>query len=256
MLQRVASYDRVVDASLERAWENVRDWEHLPHLHKSSFRSIELIEQSSAGWRARIGLPPGEEIVLELVIDGDRYVSRTLEGPGAGSEIWTTLSAGAGGQQTAVHVDFDIAGLDDTDEGGLAAIGRLYRSLYTQLWDEDEAMMRERATRLRHHAPPPSGRVALGPRASLSLPVDVEFEGRRVRVDELDGELIAHSLVCPHWLGPLESTDEPGVLRCPWHGYAFDRATGRSCDGRGLRLQAPPRVVTDPNHGEVAVVWD
>jgi len=256
MLQRVASYDRIVGASLERAWENVRDWEHLPHLHKSSFRSIELIEQSRAGWRARIGIPPGEEIVLELVIDGDRYVSRTLEGPAAGSEIWTTLSVGPDAEQTAVHVDFDIAGLADTDPAGRAAVGQLYRTLYTRLWDEDEAMMRQRAARLRDRARPRSGRLSLGPRASLQLPVDVEFEGRRVRVDEQEGELIAHSLVCPHWLGPLESGEGPGVLRCPWHGYAFDRATGRSCDGRGLRLQAPPRVVTDVTHGEVAVVWD
>ena len=41
MLHRVARYDRVIDAPPERVWENVHDWEHLPHLHGSSFRSIE-----------------------------------------------------------------------------------------------------------------------------------------------------------------------------------------------------------------------
>ncbi|TMP97098.1 MAG: hypothetical protein E6L09_13880 [Verrucomicrobia bacterium] len=29
-------------ASLERIWENVRDWEHLPWLHRRSFLDIQL----------------------------------------------------------------------------------------------------------------------------------------------------------------------------------------------------------------------
>ena len=48
MLRTVARYDRIVGASLERAWENVRDWEHLPWLHNRSFRSIELVAGSAA----------------------------------------------------------------------------------------------------------------------------------------------------------------------------------------------------------------
>ena len=33
----VAVYRRRIGASLERVWENVRDWEHLPWLHRQSF---------------------------------------------------------------------------------------------------------------------------------------------------------------------------------------------------------------------------
>lgn len=253
MLHRVASYDRTVGASLERAWENVRDWEHLPHLHRSSFRSIELLEQSRTGWRATVGLHPDTEIVLELVIDGDRYVSRTLEGPGAGSEIWTTLAPGPDDDATQVHVDFELAGLEGRSEPERAAIGRAYRTLYTRLWDEDEGMMRERAARLRTHA---GQRIALGPRSALQLPLDIELEGRRVRLDEQAGKLVAQSRVCPHWLGPLEPDEDAGQLRCRWHGYAFDPQTGRNCDGKNLRMTAPPRVIAEGSAEEIFLVWD
>lgn len=54
-----ATYEREVAASLERVWENVYDWEHLPWLHSSSFGSIELEESAAWGWRARIGTGAG-----------------------------------------------------------------------------------------------------------------------------------------------------------------------------------------------------
>ena len=148
----MATYDRVISASLERAWENVRDWEHLPHLHSSSFRSIDLLDRGSFGWRARIGLHPSpNEIVLELVIDasGDRYVSRTLEGPGAGTEIWTTLApAESTPGATQIAVSFDLPGLGAASDSQAEAVGAAYRTLYTKLWDEDEGMMRWRAQAL------------------------------------------------------------------------------------------------------------
>src|SRR5258707_14829051 len=93
-LTSVAVYRRRIGASLERVWENARDWEHLPWLHRESFASVALEHQDERGWRARIGLRAAAltEIRLELVASDDRrYVSRTLEGPGAASEIWTRL---------------------------------------------------------------------------------------------------------------------------------------------------------------------
>jgi nitrite reductase/ring-hydroxylating ferredoxin subunit len=68
------------------------------------------------------------------------------------------------------------------------------------------------------------------------------------------GALVAHSTICPHWLGPLEeAAPENGVLRCPWHGYLFDLRTGASVDGRGCRLAPEPRVFVDPVTGEVSL---
>lgn len=259
-LRQVATYDRVIGASLERAWENVRDWEHLPHLHSSSFRSIDLIDRGSFGWRARIGLHPSpNEIVLELVIDasGDRYVSRTLEGPGAGTEIWTTLAPAESAQDaTQVGVSFKLPGLGAASDAQAEAIGVAYRTLYTKLWDEDEGMMRRRAQALdqRSRRAERAQRIELGPFDALhaKLPLDVDEGGRRVRVALDNGQLFAHSTVCPHWLGPLVESEEK--LVCPWHGYRFG-LDGRSCDGRALSIEAPPRIEIDAGDGSVALVW-
>ena len=43
-LTSVAVYERTIRASLERVWENVLDWEHLPWLHRRTFGHIRLLE--------------------------------------------------------------------------------------------------------------------------------------------------------------------------------------------------------------------
>ena len=48
-LTRVAVYRRSVAASLERVWENVHDWEHLPWLHGESFHHIDLLDSGRWG---------------------------------------------------------------------------------------------------------------------------------------------------------------------------------------------------------------
>jgi nitrite reductase (NADH) small subunit len=59
-----------------------------------------------------------------------------------------------------------------------------------------------------------------------------------MREVEVDGLRIRHATVCPHLGGPLDQARvENGCIRCPWHGYRFDVRTGRSTDGRGLRLE-------------------
>ena len=81
-------------------WENVLDWEHLPWLHRGSFRSIHCEDAGDWGWRARVAFPPpdpsassGAEARIELRVDrpASRYVTRTLEGAGSGGEIWTRV---------------------------------------------------------------------------------------------------------------------------------------------------------------------
>ncbi len=111
---RVSVYRRVVGASLERVWENVLDWEHLPWLHHTSFRAIERIASGPWGWRARVGLHSAEaqpEILLELIIDRAKgeYTARTLEGVGAGSEIRTRPEAVEIGSLEAVRARAPIA---------------------------------------------------------------------------------------------------------------------------------------------------
>jgi nitrite reductase/ring-hydroxylating ferredoxin subunit len=242
---RVATYARRVAAAEARVWENVRDWEHLPWLHAASFRSIELEDAGAWGWRARIGLHPSAEIRLELVIDaaGSRYVSRTLEGPGAGSEIWTTVTP-VSADATDVAIEFRVPGVPAASAD---AVGAAFVQLYTRLWDEDEAMMVQRAAGLARApaAGAPHAPVALGPLDAVRtrLPFCFEWAGVRWRLVEIDGVLHAHATRCPHWLGPLDACDvEAGAITCPWHGWRFDIATGRALDGRRARLATPPRI--------------
>jgi nitrite reductase/ring-hydroxylating ferredoxin subunit len=248
----LAGYRRRVRASEERVWENVLDWEHLPWLHRHAFASCERLAASREGWRARVRLAPGDpeqEILLELeaLRSEGRYVARTLEGPGAGTEIWTRVRA-AGPGETDVEVDFHVPGVAESSR---AALGAGYQRLYARLWDEDEAMMRRRAdvlsARLIRRAPEGS-ELRLGPAAALRkrAPFVLEAAGVPLRITALEGDLYAHSAVCPHWGGPLEEQDagDPCV-RCPWHGYRFDARSGRSLDGRGLRLAFARRIEVD-----------
>ncbi len=248
-LHRVAVYRRAVRASLERVWENVFDWEHLPWLHAGSFAAIELVDQGDWGWRAQVQLPPGGEkrrFELELVAERDarRYVARTLEGLGRGTEIWTQLDV-RGPQCTGVEVEFFVP---EVEPASRAALAQAYTQLYRRLWDEDEAMMMRRAEILAA-GPRPVAESAepidLGPVEELfeRLPLEVELQGRRYRIVELEGDLVAYATLCPHRLGPLEETPVlDGCVTCPWHGYRFAVRDGRSADGRGLRLPPAPRV--------------
>ena len=241
----VARYRRRVAASEERVWENVRDWEHLPWLHAASFRSIALEDEGDFGWRARIGLHPEGEIRLELAIEADagRYVSRTLAGVGAGSEIWTHVAPADDGA-----TDVDVAfWLPDVDPAQAASLGDAYVRLYTRLWDEDEAMMRRRASELARPLAPAAARDRrrLGRARELRerLPLCFEWAGAPWRLIDLDGALVAHAARCPHRYGPLDAARiEGGLVTCPWHGWRFDLPSGAALDGRRARLATPPRV--------------
>jgi len=245
-LTSVAVYRRRIGASLERVWENVHDWEHLPWLHRESFASIALEEAGDFGWRARIGLH-GEarpEIRLELVLGDDEcYVSRTLEGPGARSEIWTRLRP-----VDASHTDIEVEFLlPDVPRARKGALGSAYVKLYTLLWDQDEGMMQRRAFLLAGPRGAPAGAsLDLGPETELvgRTPLRVELGGRPVVVSRLEEGWVAFDALCPHMLGPLDAgAIEGGRVVCPWHGYAFDVRTGRGCgEASRLRLAPPPRV--------------
>ena len=53
-IAHVGTYRRRMAVSLERMFENALDWEHLPHLHRSSFSTIECLDAGDWGWRARV----------------------------------------------------------------------------------------------------------------------------------------------------------------------------------------------------------
>jgi nitrite reductase/ring-hydroxylating ferredoxin subunit len=261
-LELVVTWRREVRAGIERIWENVFDWEHLPVLHEMYFDAVELIEIGDWGWRVALTKKPGtpdRRMVLELRADREnaRYRVQTLSGDGAGTEIWTLLTP-AGPHRTAVEVRYY---LPERHPQRLAALADKYRGSCARLWDEDEAMMMRReeiTARAARRSPGSGAAVSLGPLIELQrrLPLLVEFDGEPFRIVECeDGILLAYATICPHWLGPLdEAAPQNGILRCPWHGYRFDMRTGQSVDGRGYRLAPAPRVAVDPVTGEVSLV--
>ncbi len=57
-------------------------------------------------------------------------------------------------------------------------------------------------------------------------------DGRTVAVSTCRGRVGALEDHCPHQGGPLgEGSIEGGLLRCPWHGYDYDPATGLPPEG-------------------------
>jgi 3-phenylpropionate/trans-cinnamate dioxygenase ferredoxin subunit len=109
----------------------------------------------------------------------------------------------------------------------------------------------------------------------------VEIAGRSIGVFNVAGRFFAVRNRCPHQGGPLclgptvglATADGPGriqyeregeILRCPWHGWEFDLATGRSVfDPNRTRVRAYPveietlRAETYPvevDHESVVVV--
>ena len=52
-LHLATTYRRQVHASIERIWENVFDWEHLPVLHESYFNKVQLLQRDENGWRVQ-----------------------------------------------------------------------------------------------------------------------------------------------------------------------------------------------------------
>lgn len=185
--------------------------------------------------------------VIEVRADraAGAYVSATVEGPGAGSEVRTRLTPLAA-DRTGIAVEFHVP---ESEPDRLARIGERYRAIYRRLWDEDEAMMveRERALAARRAGRDRSrSSVPLGSPEAVraALPRLVEVGGERFRIIEVEGELVVHAATCPHWLGPLDGAEvEDGCVRCPWHDYRFDVRTGESRDGRGLTLATPPSLV-------------
>ena len=136
----------MLPVSLDRLYENALDWEHLPHLHQSSFASIECEEAGPWGWRAATTSPRGHRLVLELRLDRDcrRWITRTLEGANAGSEVWTHAFAVAP-RRTDIVVDFFVPGIDGTAR---ERVGAAFSDTYERLYDEDVAMMVERQRQL------------------------------------------------------------------------------------------------------------
>lgn len=98
----------------------------------------------------------------------------------------------------------------------------------------------------------------------------VEISGRSIGVFNVDGRFYAVKNSCPHQGGHLclgrtvglataarpgaiAYTREGEILRCPWHGWEFDLATGRSVfDPNRTRVKSyPVEIEPEPEPEEL-----
>lgn len=251
-LHFLGNYLRTLPISMARMMENAHDWEHLPFVHASSFTSIDLIEKGAWGWRAKIGLPGGEDYqLLDLIVDEARnyWVSTVYSGFGTGTEIHTQATE-LGANEVEVDVRFYLPEAPASDAIANTVLQYL-TDQYRLLYDEDTHLMIGRQTALDDWAK----RVekSLDPAAVLVGRLS-ELDRKMVySVDTAKGRFcvrwwqegwIAHSAVCPHMLGPLIEAvpDQRGAIVCPWHGYRFDIVSGASLDGKCRDLPQAPQL--------------
>ncbi len=247
----VATYERTIGASIERVWENVLDWEHLPHLHATSFNYCTLDEAGDWGWRTWSNPEQTDHVELCLK-DETQYVARSYRGGEQISEIWTTLTGKA--DKTDIRVEFFIPNIPADKK---APLGDAMLSLYTQLWNEDEEMMIERQRRLDENRSE-VGEVEIGDvdavSARLAAGEAVHFQLRRrefALIESGDG-FRAVSTICPHLLGPLNEHDAAaGTVRCPWHGYTFDIETGECVSPADATCRLTPAPEVEVNAGKL-----
>jgi nitrite reductase/ring-hydroxylating ferredoxin subunit len=245
-LVQVNQLERRIKANIHRVWENVLDWEHLPSLHETSFDYVALDQGGDWGWRTWSNPEQTASVELTVNRDASEYVARSYNGEQQISEIWTKLTPV--GEETDICVTFELPDIADDQ---VEKLGGLMLGLYTQLWDEDEAMMVERERQLqRKYADSAPSELQL--HKPLNLPVTVALGRGEWTLRDVKGELVMHSAICPHLLGPLDHNAkiEGNIVTCPWHGYDFDIQTGECLtpSANCAALKSPPQIEQTDSH--------
>ena len=261
-LDHVGSYRRRLPVGLDRLYENILDWQHLPHLHRSSFCSIELEAAGAWGWRATVASGDGQaaaKSLIELRLDRDarRWITRNLDGLHVGAEIWTHVFV-VSERVLDIVVDFFVP---DVPPVAKDKLGQAYARSYERLYDEDVEMMTERQRQLDQRLDGVDESQVIEVDAAASLPQGVTLSGRQFVLNKLDdaesngsNSWVIYPAQCPHQLGPLENAALiDGVVRCPWHGYQFDVRTGACISGSHCQFGRMPKITE--LEGRVQLRW-
>jgi len=73
-----------------------------------------------------------------------------------------------------------------------------------------------------------------------------DVEGKVLAIFNVDGHYVAVDNACPHRGGPLAEGDLDGhVVRCPWHGWAWDVTTGANVNNPAVRIACYPVTIRD-----------
>jgi nitrite reductase/ring-hydroxylating ferredoxin subunit len=249
-LIEVATYERTINASPTRVWENVKDWEHLPHLHSDNFTYAELDEVDSWGWRIWTDKDHASHVELCYDETNNQYVARSYQSGRQISEIWTTVVNNPSLDKHLSDITVRFL-LPDIAADKVERLGVLFLNLYTKLWNEDEAMMIERQAQLDLQSENSVLELNLGSKSSLikTLPSCFRLKKGLYRLYEENEELKIHSAICPHNLGPLTGDIVNNSAVCPWHGYTFDLSTGQciSPAEANCKLSKPPKIIYRSN---------
>ena len=253
-ISHVGTYQRRLPVSLERMYENALDWAHLPHVHRSSFSDIQLISSGGWGWRAHLFSPGGKESVIELCLDRSRrrWITRNIEGPNAGAEIWTHVFVVAK-QEMDLVIDFFVPGVQAQSRD---QVGMAYARQYERLYDEDVEMMTERQAQLdlRIDSVGKTDELSLNVPEQSVLPHLVELSGRQFWLDYFKGRWVVYPAVCPHQLGPIGGQiNAAGEVTCAWHAYRFDVLSGECTHGGQCRF--PELPIVEANGAALKVFW-
>lgn len=254
-LHHVGTYKRQVPVSLERMYENALDWAHLPHLHSASFNDIQCLAAGAWGWHATVTGGSGVHSELELLLDTDcrRWITRNLDGPNVGAEIWTHVFV-VNDRVLDLVIDFFVP---DVPAAARDKVGLAYARQYEQLYDEDVQMMTERQRQLdrRLDSVDRSQTLTLEAPSPQAGPVPVEFDGRAYRLEWYQDRWILYPALCPHQLGPLHGPiNQQGEVVCPWHGYRFDVVSGDATSGGHCRFGPRPQVIARDER--ITISWD
>ncbi len=262
--------------------ENAYDWEHLPHVHSSSFKSIELFDEGAWGWQAKVILPDSRAQHLELLVDRDNnyWATTVLSGDARGFEIHTHATERKS-REIDVLVKFylpqafskilkllnvsqrllpfslykrfarklGVYKVAKNEKPKISILKTLQRQ-YSVLYDEDEILMSSRQDAIDHRKEsklndaPHSLVLGTPEQLNQQLPKVVQFGKQRFVINQWPDEWRVYAAECPHLLGPLENAqiDQNGQITCPWHGYKFDINTGKSCEKQTLFLAKPPSL--------------
>ena len=206
----VGHLERDLGASAFYAIEDELDWEHLPHVHASTFSAAKLIHADRNGWEANVVLTNGDAMLMRVTLDEDRmgYTNATfIDGVENGRAVARLTDTGP--DSSCMSLRFlvpDRPGLDRE------AVGAFYCELFGRLLDEDEPKMVLRAKAVK------AGPALRRERRTATL---------------ADGSVCEVPVVCPHMGLPLTcEPDSNGMMTCPWHGYQFDARTGKCLSGQ------------------------
>ncbi|MCB9684411.1 MAG: Rieske (2Fe-2S) protein [Alphaproteobacteria bacterium] len=242
-LHPLGRYERRFPVSVDRYYENLLDWEHLPHLHPTNFGGVQLLAKGDRWWTALVATAredtPTRPTSVVVAEDRSAYAVRNPT-----ETVFVRLTE-VGPHEVLADVSFHSV-REPRNAVVREALFDLYRKQFLTLSGEDlDAMLtREEAlARLARRESEVAEGTCLGTvdEVAARVPFVTTWLGSRFWVVRSGDGFVAHAADCPHMLGPVTPMDEAcgREVSCPWHAYRFDALTGDSTDARGLRLRPP-----------------